>query len=81
MTTPAQTVDEHAGLRGTAMRLQQNKLGCLPVMRDEQLVGIITDSDFVVIAINLMEQLESAEADQDDLDDGDDLSDLDDVLS
>ena len=62
MTAPVQTVDENASLRGTAMHLQKNKLGCLPVVRDHKLVGIITDSDFVSVAINLMEQLEITEA-------------------
>lgn len=61
MTAPAQHVEEQDSLRGTAMHLQKNKLGCLPVLREGKLVGIITDSDFVAIAINLMEQLESAE--------------------
>ena len=50
MTSPVQTIDEKASLRGTAMHLQQNRLGCLPVVRDQQLVGIITDSDFVAIS-------------------------------
>ena len=66
MTSPVQTIDEKASLRGTAMHLQQNRLGCLPVVRDQQLVGIITDSDFVAISINLMEQLEIAEPDEGD---------------
>lgn len=61
MSSPAQTVDERASLRGTALHLQQHKLGCLPVLRDGNLVGIITDADFVEVAINLMEQLESSE--------------------
>jgi predicted transcriptional regulator len=43
-------------------------LGCLPVLNDGQLVGIITDSDFVSIAINLMEQLESAEPEENEFD-------------
>jgi CBS domain-containing protein len=64
MTTPVQSVEESAGLRGTAMHLQKNKLGCLPVLNEGQLVGIITDSDFVAIAINLMEQLESTEPEE-----------------
>jgi len=68
MTSPVQTVEEDASLRGTAMRLQQNKLGCLPVLNAGRLVGIITDSDFVTIAINLMEQLESNEPDEFDFD-------------
>jgi CBS domain-containing protein len=69
MTTPVQTVEEHAGLRGTAMHIQKNKLGCLPVLNEGQLVGIITDSDFVAIAINLMEQLESTEPEEGEFDD------------
>jgi CBS domain-containing membrane protein len=64
MTSPVQTADESASLRGAAMHLQQNKLGCLPILRQTKLVGIITDSDFVAIAINLMEQLEASEPDE-----------------
>ncbi len=64
MTSPVQTVDEQAGLRGTAIHLQKNKMGCLPVMREGRLVGIITDSDFVAIAINLMEQIEAGEPEE-----------------
>lgn len=68
MTSPVQTVDEHAGLRGTAMHMQKNKMGCLPVLNEGRLVGIITDSDFVSIAINLMEQMEFSEPDETDFD-------------
>jgi CBS domain-containing membrane protein len=64
MTSPVQTADESASLRGAALHLQKHKLGCLPVLRQSTLVGIITDSDFVAIAINLMEQLEAAEPDE-----------------
>ena len=68
MTSPVQSVDEHASLRGTALHLQKNRMGCLPVLRDGSLVGIITDSDFVAIAVNLMEQLEASEPDEFDFD-------------
>lgn len=61
MTSPVQTVDEQASLRGTAMHLQKSRMGCMPVTRDGRLVGIITDSDFVSIAIHLMEQVEQSE--------------------
>ena len=74
MTSPVQTVDEHASLRGTAMHLKKNRMGCLPVTRDGKLVGIITDSDFVTIAIHLMEQLEASEPPEDF---GDELADYD----
>jgi len=69
MTAPVQSVEESASLRGTAMHLQKNKLGCLPVLNEGQLVGIITDSDFVAIAVNLMEQLETMEPEEDEFDD------------
>jgi len=63
MSTPVHTADETASLRGAALHLLKNKVGCLPVLRKGRLVGIITDSDFVAVAINLMEQLEAAEPD------------------
>lgn len=66
MSSPVQSADESASLRGTALHLQKHKVGCLPVLRKGKLVGIITDSDFVSIAINLMEQLESAEPEEED---------------
>ncbi len=79
MTSPVQTVDEHASLRGTALHLKKNRLGCLPVTRDGKLVGIITDSDFVTIAIHLMEQLEASEPLDDFEDDVDDYTPVDDT--
>lgn len=71
MTTPVQSIDERDSLRGTAIHLQKNKLGCLPVLLDGKLVGIITDSDFVAIAVNLMEQLENSEPEEFEFDDED----------
>ncbi|MCW8929002.1 MAG: CBS domain-containing protein [Gammaproteobacteria bacterium] len=50
-------------LRIAGLKLQKNKYGCLPVMDNNKLVGIITDSDFVGIAINLLEQMEQTEID------------------
>ena len=48
-------------LRKAAMYMQSHKYGCLPVVSDGRLVGIITDSDFIDIAINLIEQAEFSE--------------------
>ena len=48
-------------LRQAALFLQAHKYGCLPVVDDDRLVGIITDSDFIDIAINLLEQAELGE--------------------
>lgn len=59
--TGVATVDERASLRQAALFLEQHKIGCLPVVSDGKLRGIITDTDFVGVAINLLEQLEEAE--------------------
>jgi CBS domain-containing protein len=54
-------IGEKDSLREAAMYLQSHKYGCLPVITDDRLVGIITDSDFIAIAINLIEQAELSE--------------------
>ena len=61
MTRDLATIDKTSGLRQAALYLQQHKFGCLLVTRDGRLEGIITDSDFVAVAINLLEQMESTE--------------------
>ena len=48
-------------LRQAALYIQSHKYGCLPVLSDNRLVGIITDSDFIDIAINLLEQVDMTE--------------------
>lgn len=61
MVTELATVDEHAGLRQAALFLEKHRIGCLPVVTEGELRGIITDTDFIGVAINLLEQLESME--------------------
>lgn len=61
MTTELSVVSEKMNLREAALRLQSHKYGCLPVVSQGKLIGIITDSDFVAVAINLLEQLELTE--------------------
>lgn len=63
MVTKIVTVSEQASLRRAALFLEQHRIGCLPVLSDDRLVGIITDTDFVGVAINLLEQLEETEPD------------------
>ena len=65
MSSPVQTVSEDTPLRGVAMHLRKQRLGCMPVTKDGQLVGIISDSDFLEVAITLMEQLEINEPEED----------------
>ena len=55
------TIDEHASLRQAAMFLEKHGIGCLPVVTDGNLRGIVTDTDFVGVAINLLEQIEESE--------------------
>jgi CBS domain-containing membrane protein len=55
------TIDENASLRKAALSLEKYRIGCLPVVTKGKLVGIITDTDFVAVAINLLEQLEELE--------------------
>ncbi|MBT8092252.1 MAG: CBS domain-containing protein [Gammaproteobacteria bacterium] len=69
MVADVATVDINASLRHAALFLEKHKIGCLPVMDDDKLVGIITDTDFVAVAINLLEQLEETEPPDDDYDD------------
>jgi len=54
-------IHKEDSLRKAALYLQTHKYGCLPVVVDDRLVGIITDSDFIDIAINLIEQVEVSE--------------------
>ncbi|HSN52709.1 MAG TPA: CBS domain-containing protein, partial [Woeseiaceae bacterium] len=63
MVTDVATVDEHASLRQAALFLEKHRIGCLPVVTDGMLKGIITETDFVAVAINLLEQLEESEPD------------------
>jgi len=69
MVTDVATVDVSASLRHAALFLEKHKIGCLPVLDDGTLVGIITDTDFVAVAINLLEQIEESEPVVEDYDD------------
>jgi CBS domain-containing protein len=61
MVTDLATVDPHASLRQAALFLEKHNIGCLPVVTNGRLIGIITDTDFVAVAINLLEQMEDTE--------------------
>lgn len=61
MVTDVATVNEHASLRKAALFLEKHRIGCLPVVTEGNLCGIITDTDFVGVAINLLEQIEDSE--------------------
>lgn len=68
MSKTVSTTHPNASLRDVAIFLQSKKLGCLPVVEHGELCGIITDSDFVEVAINLIEQVELSESSVEDED-------------
>lgn len=47
MATEVETVEPDENLKVAAEMLLENKIGCLPVVEGEHLVGILTESDFV----------------------------------
>ncbi|OBU36362.1 CBS domain-containing protein [Photobacterium phosphoreum] len=76
------SVDSHAGLKEAALYMHKHQIGCLPVVENKQLVGIITNSDFVAIAVTLLEmqeEVDPVEQEQDGLDGLDDLGDIGDI--
>ena len=79
MIRDVKVIDKEDSLRQAALYLQSHKFGCLPVISGGSLVGIITDSDFIDIAINLLEQAEITEDDDFAIDDESDqeLADID----
>lgn len=61
MVRDVATVQENATLRQAALFLEKHRIGCLPVMSNGALHGIVTETDFVGVAINLLEQIEETE--------------------
>jgi CBS domain-containing membrane protein len=56
------TISQAMDLREAAELLLQHKYGCLPVVDDEKLVGILTEADFLKLTISLMDALDKMEA-------------------
>ena len=54
MSTDVTTVSPQTLLRTAAAMLYENKFGCLPVLEGPQLVGILTEADFLKLAIALL---------------------------
>ncbi len=55
MRTDVTTTTGEALVREVARILLDNKYGCLPVLSNGVLIGIITESDFLKLAIRLMD--------------------------
>ena len=55
MRTDVTTVSPETRLRDAAEMLFNHKYGCLPVVDEDKLVGIITEADFLKLTISLMD--------------------------
>ncbi len=54
MTTEVRTIGPDDLALTAAELLWENKFGCLPVVQDQQVVGIVTEADFVRTAIRTL---------------------------
>lgn len=61
MTAAPIIVEPHAPASEAARLMLSHRIGCLPVMRSETLVGIITRSDVLVAFMNLHRRFEALE--------------------
>ncbi len=61
------TVQREDNLRVAALMMQKHKIGSLLVVNEGHLEGIITDTDYVGLAVTLLEQMEELEAGEFDL--------------
>ena len=52
------TVNPDTSIMDAMRKMQDNKIGCLPVVKAKELVGIITEMDFLCITSRLMERVE-----------------------
>ena len=52
------TIEANATIIEAMKRMRENKVGCLPVVNGKELIGIITEMDFLRISARLIERLE-----------------------
>ena len=58
MRTDIATVTKETPLKDAAQTLLNHKYGCLPVVEEGELIGIVTEADFLRLTINLMDALD-----------------------
>jgi CBS domain-containing protein len=61
MRTDVKTTSADVALRQAAETLLHHKYGCLPVLENAKLIGILTESDFLKLTISLMDSLEQVD--------------------
>ncbi|MEM8526697.1 MAG: CBS domain-containing protein [Bacteroidota bacterium] len=52
------TIDPEASIMEALELMRAKKIGCLPVTKEDELVGIITEMDFLRVSVRLIERLE-----------------------
>ena len=60
MKTDVTTVDPEMNVCNAITMLLEHKYGCLPVVSDGKLVGIVTEADFMKLTLNLLRKSESS---------------------
>lgn len=58
------TINSKSSVHQAALTIQKYKIGCLPILANGKLVGLVTASDFENVAINLIEVLAALEPEQ-----------------
>ena len=53
------TISPDATIIEAMSKMRDNKIGCLPVVKNGELIGIITEMDFLRISGRLIERLEN----------------------
>ncbi|MEM9887260.1 MAG: CBS domain-containing protein [Bacteroidota bacterium] len=52
------TITPNASIMDALEMMRTQKIGCLPVVKDKELVGVITEMDFLRVSVRLIERLE-----------------------
>jgi len=52
-------VDHDASIKEAVQVMRQNSMGCLPVTKDDELVGLVTEATIVKLSHSLLERLEN----------------------
>ena len=60
MKTDVVTIDPETDVCTAVAMLLEHKYGCLPVVSDGKLVGIVTEADFLKLTLKLMRESESS---------------------
>ncbi|HEY3386205.1 MAG TPA: CBS domain-containing protein, partial [Saprospiraceae bacterium] len=58
MNQNPRVIDPNATIHEAMSIMRKNMIGCLPVVKNGELIGIITEMDFLKIAGRLIERLE-----------------------